>query len=164
MYETDILTTYFRNDYQLKRQHALWWRWQSVPPLKHEYHRRGLSTKGTKAALYHRLEVSDRKMKEGADGTAADELMLHVFSTLPVEIRLMVWGCTLPGPRAIAVDIDSRTTKLCSPIEFRSLNPVALSVCVESRELTLKTYRPFLSRKDIVYAGFDHGDYLYFGN
>ncbi len=84
-----------------------------------------------------------------------------LFSEFPVEIRLLIWEFSLPGPRVLGVhrrEVDN--------FHFREIenhyNPTALSVCRESREVALKHYRLCFGTTN-VYADLSGGDILYFG-
>ena len=62
------------------------------------------------------------------------------FATLPKEIRLQIWEATLE-PKLLRIGIGNKTTSLVSAWSPQR-NPIALSVCAESRARALGFYTP----------------------
>lgn len=103
------------------------------------------------------------------------------FKEFPSDIRYIIWKLSLPGPRTICPGnpplpktwksstpnvkeeerYQSDLRALYFPKEHHSPNPAALSVCRESRDIALKTYRLCFGTPN-VYADLKI-DILYFG-
>ncbi|CZR58348.1 uncharacterized protein PAC_08240 [Phialocephala subalpina] len=100
---------------------------------------------------------------------------------IDLEIRLMIWELSLPGPRVLTVSDYRRCSDrqpflspcslqklvlMCSrllfPKEDNPPNPAALSTCRESRAVALKRYRLCFGAPNL-YADLPGGDILHFG-
>ncbi|KAI2612840.1 uncharacterized protein GGS25DRAFT_138286 [Hypoxylon fragiforme] len=101
----------------------------------------------------------------------------HLFTQLPIELRLIIWSYNLPGPRIVEIKCSTDSTEplLTSQLgqddnrrivcTSTSPIPVNLHVCRESRLYGLKQYRLlfgispqpgrvfFDARKDTLYFG-----------
>lgn len=100
-----------------------------------------------------------------------------LFPTLPVELRLKIWGIIIAQPRLIELEslkvpagVDPRTFDHCGfRVAFPSLQlPRILHVCKESREEAKKSYRQItfttfdtLDDPDVYYN--PSADVIYFG-
>jgi hypothetical protein len=146
--------------------------------LRDELLRRGLPPDGTEAELVDRIKthndhaISPEGVRERYHRrlTIVKEAAMEAivpfpqFLRLPVEIRLMIWKYSLPGPRVLTV------TKIDIPhpdkLHFREddnpPNPGMLCVCRESRSVALERFKLCLGTLN-VYADFSGGDILYFG-
>ncbi|PMD28732.1 hypothetical protein L207DRAFT_594137 [Hyaloscypha variabilis F] len=72
---------------------------------------------------------------EEADGA------FKLFPKLPKELRLKIWGFTLPGSRLIDTSIPSRFYSKHTMRGKYNRNPIATMVCSESREVASKRFR-----------------------
>jgi hypothetical protein len=93
----------------------------------------------------------------------------HLFPTIPIELRHLIWTFALPGPRRIAPstvpshkltpwDSRSPTPKHCCPY-----NPVTLAVNRESREVALRHYQTWFNASSVGYQYIDFSiDAIYF--
>ena len=72
---------------------------------------------------------------------AIDTETLKGFPKLPIELRIKIWGYTLPDPRIIDANALDDLIRINYP------PPVALHVCKESRQENLKNYSLLLSAK-----------------
>lgn len=108
------------------------------------------------------------------------EAKFTVFPKLPKELRLKIWGYSLPGRRSIAVmttifEENGRVVKLKDSngdsenvysLYVREPSPAILFVNAESRAVALETYHPLLTKVKggheggILYMNFDK-DVLY---
>jgi 2EXR family/SAP domain len=149
-----------------------------VAQLRDELLRRGLPPDGTRAELVDRIKthndyvISPEGVRERYHRrlTIVKEAAMEAivpfpqFSRLPVEIRLMIWKYSLPGPRVLTVTKINipRPDKLHFREDDNPPNPGMLSVCRESRSVALERFKLCL-RTPNVYADFSGGDILYFG-
>lgn len=62
----------------------------------------------------------------------------HLFSALPVEIRLEIWQYTCCQPRVVEVYYDGALDQCITTTP----QPVALRICSESRREALRLYQP----------------------
>lgn len=83
-----------------------------------------------------------------------------LFSKLPAEIRLLVWGMAHPGPRIVHLNCDEPLIKDQEHLlHFYSdtPSPVALKICHESRKEALQHFTPIFATKNhtgLVYFDF----------
>ena len=94
-----------------------WHRSQTVAQLRVELLRRGLPSDGTRAELVARIKTHNLHIinPEGVREryrrrlTIVKEVEMEAivpfpqFQLLPVEVRLMIWEYSLPGPRVLTV-------------------------------------------------------------
>jgi hypothetical protein len=149
---------------------------QTVAGLRYELRRRGLPSDGTKADLVDRIKthnlhvISPEGVREKYDRglaivkEAAMEAIAPFpqFSLLPVEVRLMIWEYSLPGPRVLTVSCCRDPPKIHFREDDNLPNPGMLSACSESRSVALKRFKLCPGTSN-VYADFSGGDILYFG-
>ncbi|KUJ06462.1 uncharacterized protein LY89DRAFT_409294 [Mollisia scopiformis] len=157
-----------------------YWHWgASGPKLRAELMRRGLAQDGSKIELKERIAANDKwgNTKEGriaiynrqlADleaerrRTAPEIVPFERFKSLPKELRMIVWELALPGPRILSVSDHCEPGRLRFRKHDSPPNPVALSVCRESRHVALLRYRLCFGTTNI-YADLAR-DVLYFGS
>lgn len=154
-----------------------WVQTQSVPEIKAELKRRGLSGKGVRSEIVARLkqhnlwvespagirQIHHRKLDVIKQQALAEVVPFDCFRRLPIEIRLIIWKFSLPGPRALNIsDVNHDTEKLHFRKDDNYANPAALSTCHESRTVALNHYRLCFGTPNI-YADLAGGDILHFG-
>ncbi|QSZ33173.1 hypothetical protein DSL72_002759 [Monilinia vaccinii-corymbosi] len=127
--------------------------------------------------LYNRLvrenwEVYRRHIQSIKSEKLEKTVPFKRFSDLPPEIRDLIWGYSLPGPRILYLNrnphaIYDKITQ-SSPKWFKFLkyhnppNPSALLTCRASRAVALKRYRIIPEPSfGLVYTDFAGGDILY---
>jgi hypothetical protein len=172
----------FENPFHPRAWHSEdWYLKAPVADVRAELMRRGLPQHGCKQELHDRLIADNRliltmegkyelhkrrlaAMEAEQKKTIADIVTFQRFPHLPPEVRLIIWECSLPGPRVLSVS-DCRKGS-SAMLHFREhdneSNPVALSVCRESRHVALQKYRLCFGTPNI-YADLD-SDILYFGS
>lgn len=135
------------------------------PDLVAELESRSLSTIGNKLTLLKRLTIDDNQ---------AAKKTFTQFLRFPVEVQMLIWERSLPGPRILAVDPEQQTmqlqgkrsrrdpNKLFFPPSSHTPNPAALSTCRTSRMVALRRYRLCFGTHN-VYADLAGGDILHFG-
>jgi hypothetical protein len=152
---------------------------QTVARLRDELLRRGLPADGTRAELVHRIKehnfhvISPKGLREKYHRklTFVKEVEMEAiapfpqFRLFPVEVRLMIWEYSLPGPRVLTVS-DNIHCFGSNQLHFREddnlPNPGMLSACRESRSVALKKFKLCLGTPN-VYVDFSGGDILYLG-
>lgn len=169
------------NQFHPRAWHPAWYLKAPVADIRAELMRRGLPQHGCRQELHDRLIADNRlilsmkgkydlhkrrlaAMEAEKKRTIADIVTFQRFPHLPPEVRLIVWECSLPGPRVLSVS-DCRKGS-SAMLHFREhdneSNPVALSVCRESRHVALQKYRLCFGTPNI-YADLN-SDILYFGS
>lgn len=83
-----------------------------------------------------------------------------LFTSLPPEIRLRIWGFASPQPRIIEITYNSKARCLVS----LTRPPALLHTSHESRTYTIKSFTPFSfgDNSQIILVDFQH-DTLFFG-
>jgi len=84
----------------------------------------------------------------------------HRFPLLPLELRLAIWGFSLPEPRIISLRAFYRPKAPRISLSSNSGNPPHLSTCSESRTVALKHYQLSFATLNI-YANLAGGDILH---
>ena len=147
--------------------------------LKPELERRQLPQSGLHEILEKRLKASDAKTLQTRQGRQdtykrqvkrlRDDALSRIrpftqFKRFPFDIREYIWQLSLPGPRVLTLDSSQplNSHKLSFSRLYTTPNPVALSVCIESRIIAQKRYKLAFGTSNI-YADLPGGDILFFG-
>jgi hypothetical protein len=153
---------------------------QDVPALRAELKRRDLPETGSKSELVHRLlennmwiftsdgmkERYERRLADFQRSTCTHIVPFTRFPDLPTELRHLIWEHTLPGARILNASTeytDAGGTNFLFCKTDNHPNPIALSICRESRNVALRRYRLCFNTHN-VYADLEGGDTLYFGS
>jgi hypothetical protein len=146
-----------------------------TPELRSELKRRGLPHDGTRTELIKRIKYQNKLILSPAGqwDIFHKKLDLHHkqslkkvvpfprFPKLPPEIRLLIWEFSfLPRILTTTRQIGRSVKRLRFMQKENHFNPVTLSVCRESRAVTLKHYRLCFGTTNI-YADLSR-DVLYF--
>ncbi|KAH7317269.1 hypothetical protein BKA65DRAFT_111845 [Rhexocercosporidium sp. MPI-PUGE-AT-0058] len=160
----------------------------TLAEVRAELKRRGLPQHGDRTEVFNRLEtdndlcwnprgryeIHNRKLvvmkaEEAIVKANVTPFTFDWFPKFPLDIQILIWEASLPGPRVLsASDMRNdylnpdRATMVCFREHDNQPNPVALSVCLESRRVALTRYRLCFGTPNI-YADLN-SDILYFGS